>query len=129
MAATLTNQVSSLLQANSDEVYSSPVGCFRSFSGCSGSKGAVEGGEVTSKILLYTAVESILMFYSHRMANQLSCVLVLYYIFSIVVFCLKSSIQSNILMIFAPNSHFSPQNIKDISYLTYVRTINFIKKI
>ena len=101
MAATLTNQVSSLLQANSDEVYSIPVGCFRSFSGF---KGAVEGGEVTSKILLYTAVESILMFYSHRMANQLSCVLVLYYIFSTVVFCLKSSIQSNILMIFAPKS-------------------------
>ena len=44
MAATLTNQVSSLLQANSDEVYSSAVGCFRSFSGCSGFKGAVEGG-------------------------------------------------------------------------------------
>ena len=103
MAATLTNQVSSLLQANSDEVYSNLVGCFRSFSGCSGFKGVVEGGEVTSKILLYTAVESILMFYSHRMANQLSCVLVLYYIFSTVVLCLKSSIQSNIFPIFLLN--------------------------
>lgn len=101
------------------------MGCFRSFSGCSGFKGAVEGGEVTSKILLYTAVESILMFYSHRMANQLSCVLVLYYIFSTVVFCLKSSIQSNILMIFSLKTPIFALNIKDISYLTYVQTINF----
>ena len=47
-------------------VYSSPVGCFRSFSGCSGFKGAVEEGEAENDIRK-------LRFRRNRRKNKLFC--------------------------------------------------------